>query len=502
MLPRERFLRIWASVRKRHLFPELPLPEVVDGGGKVAIEMKGKQIRMDRGFCERMAEKLTEEEVVEALLDHGTAHHTYCPWDFSTYLKLYAQAKGVLKDPKMAKRAVGYFTDVVADTYCVQRGSTSLPLLYRHMERGDVEEALASLYQEIWGVNLEASGPLDVVRRLSRIPYLDRWKWEENVKRFARALKPLLEEAGDEENPMGEHGPSGFSSEDIGQGLRMLAAQGLEAFREIMEDLGHELFATGEGGMGRGAGNLVDIDVLFYMKLAENYALPVQKMPMEKSGALYPHSHSPWEVGKPIKDLDIWTSFGKLLPGISQIWERREGEVFGILEGTPDCIVVIDSSGSMTDPRKRLSYAVLGAACAADAYLRNGSQVAVYNFSDALRGGMEVLPFTSEREAVYRAICRYFGGGTALDLKALESLRVDDPDIFLITDMQITNLRRVVDYLRGVRSRVTVVHIGENRHVQEFRDKIEDSGHISVYPVERQEDIPKIVLGKVREYLR
>ncbi|RKY73486.1 MAG: hypothetical protein DRQ14_04000 [Candidatus Latescibacterota bacterium] len=68
--------------------------------------------------------------------------------------------------------------------------------------------------------------------------------------------------------------------------------------------------------------------------------------------------------------------------------------------------------------------------------------------------------------------------------------------------MQITNLRKVVDYLKGVRSRVTVVHIGENRHVQEFKERTEESGHISIYPVERQEDIPKIVLGKVREYLR
>jgi len=500
MLSKESFLRIWSSVRRKHLFPELPLPELVEGAGKVAMEIKSKRMRMDISFCERMASRLPEEEVVEALMDHGVAHHTCCPWDFSTYLKLYAQAKKVLRDPKMARRAVGYFTDVVADTYCVRRGDTKLPQLYRHMERGEVEETLVSLYQEIWGMDLGASGHGDVVRRLSRIPYLDRKKWEENVRRFARAIKPLLEEAEDEENPMGEHGPSDFSSEEIGQGLRMLASQGLDSFREIVQDLGEELLAA--GGMGRGRGNPVDVDVLFYMKLAEGYALPVQKVPMEKSGSLYPYSHSPWEVGKPIKDLDIWTSFGKLLPGVSQIWERREGEVFGSSEGTPDCIVVIDSSGSMTDPRKRLSYAVLGAACAADAYLRNGAQVAVYNFSDALRGGMEVLPFSSERGAIYRTICRYFGGGTALDLRALESLRTDDPDIFLITDMQITNLRKVVDYLKGVRSRVTVVHIGENRHVQEFKERTEESGHISVYPVERQEDIPKIVLGKVREYLR
>ena len=48
----------------------------------------------------------------------------------------------------------------------------------------------------------------------------------------------------------------------------------------------------------------------------------------------------------------------------------------------------------MINPRKNMSYAVLGAACAADAYLRNQSKVAVYNFSDAPMGGKEVLGYT------------------------------------------------------------------------------------------------------------
>jgi len=66
-------------------------------------------------------------------------------------------------------------------------------------------------------------------------------------------------------------------------------------------------------------------------------------MPTEKSGSLYPHQHIPWEVGKPYQDIDPWTSFGKIMPGITQTWRRREGEIFGREEGIPDCIVIIDS---------------------------------------------------------------------------------------------------------------------------------------------------------------
>ena len=41
--------------------------------------------------------------------------------------------------------------------------------------------------------------------------------------------------------------------------------------------------------------------------------------------------------------------------------------MYGQDYGTPDCIVIIDSSGSMVEPQKNISHAVLGAACAAEA---------------------------------------------------------------------------------------------------------------------------------------
>ena len=99
----------------------------------------------------------------------------------------------------------------------------------------------------------------------------------------------------------------------------------------------------------------------------------------------------------------------------------------------------------MVDPRSHLSYAVLGGGCAADGYLRHDARVAVYNFSDAPAGGKEYLPFTRSRSLIYQVLCRYFGGGTALDLEEVTSVAQEsEADIFLITDMQITNLDQTV----------------------------------------------------------
>ena len=526
---------IWPRVKRKHLFPEIPAPkmaEAVEGteieaasSEGVGLEMKGKQMTIHPAFLTQLKGKMSDEDAMEALLDHGVTHYTFCPWDFYTYLMLYAESKRIMTDKDLAKQVVNHFIDVVSDTHCVKKKKTEIPQLYRHLTKGVIEETMVSLYQEIWGMDLgcppsgkRRKATEAVIRRLTRIPYLDRTRWPESIQRFARSIKPLLLEQQEEENrgtgkgennPLGEHDLNHYSHEEIDQGLRDYASKSmaLPEFRELVEDLADELKEAGysmEGGMGRGRGSPLDADVLFYMKLAEGYSLPVRKTLVEKKGSLHPHSHSPWEVGSPYHDVDMWTSFGKIMPGITQIWKKREGRGRGKVEGVPDCLIAVDSSGSMVNPRKTLSYAVLGAACAADAYLRNDSRVAIYNFSDAPMGGKEVLDYTRKREMIYRSLCKYFGGGTALDLEDLIPLVQSrkNLDLFIITDMKITNLETLIGYFAQINNRITAVHIGENPYTSRFEKASENKKNISLFAVKRKEDIPHIVLGKIKEYFR
>jgi hypothetical protein len=524
---------IWPRLKKKHLYPEIPVPKVRGTPGLeqgeseedegVGLEMKQKQMTINGTFVSQMKEKMEEKRVVEALLDHGITHYTFCPWDFPTHLRLYSEAKKVVGDKELAKKVSSCFIDVIADTHCVKKRFMEIPELHRNLKKGTVEEVIASLYQKIWGIDLgipsskmNAKGHADIVRRLARIPYLDRSRWGESIQKFARSLKPLLVEEQKEQgakggkgerNPQGEHDLNHYSNEEIDQGLREHARQtmALSEFRDVVEDFSEELKGVGygmEGGMGRGQGNPIDADVLFYMKLAENYLIPLKKLPLEEKGSLHPHSHSPWEIGSPFQDVDIWTSFGKIMPGITQIWTKREGKGRGKMEGTPDCLIAIDSSGSMINPRKSLSYAVLGAACAANAYLQNDSKVAVYNFSDAPMGGKDILSYTDRREDIYRALCKYFGGGTALDFEDLMPLIQGrkNLDLFIITDMKITNLEQLVGFFGQIQNRVTAVHIGDNPYAARFEKAVEKRKNISIYTVKRKEDIPQIVLGKIKDY--
>jgi hypothetical protein len=524
---------LWPKLKKKHLYPEIPVPKVGEvtpsaaeegeQGEAVGLEMKQKQITLNSTFLSRTSEKMTEEGVIEALLDHGITHYTFCPWDFHTHLMLYSEAKKVMGDKELAKQVANYFIDVTADTYCVKKRFTDIPELHRVLKKGEVEKVIASLYEKIWGIDLGVlnsktgkKGHEEIVRRLARIPYLDRSRWPESMKKFARSLKPLLlEEQKEQEamggkgdsNPQGDHDLDSYSYEEIDQGLRDFAKKtmALPEFKDIVEDFSEELKEAGygmEGGMGRGRGTAIDADILFYMKLAESYSIPLRKVPLEKKGYLHPHSHSPWEVGSPFQDMDIWTSFGKIMPGITQIWKKREGKGRGKIEGTPDCLIAIDSSGSMINPRKNLSYAVLGAACAANAYLRNDSKVGVYNFSDAPMGGKDILNFTDHCEDIYRVLCKYFGGGTALDLEDLVPLihGRKNLDLFIITDMKITNLESLIGFFGQIQNRITAVHIGENPYAARFQRAVEKKSNISIFTVKRKEDIPHIVLGKINEY--
>ncbi len=518
---------VWPKVKRKHLYPEIPVPKIgkmqeEDQDQAVGLEIKQKQITINPNFVYKMKGKMEEEKVIEALLDHGIAHYTFCPWDFQTHLLLYAEAKKIVNDKDLAKQIAGYFMDVITDTYCVKTKPTEIPQLHKNLKKGKVEEVIASLYQKIWGIDLGIPDSIsdsrhnEIVRRLARIPYLDRSRWPESIQKFARSIKNLLMYEKEEQqkqggnkgnNPQGEHNLDNYSFEEIDQGLRDYAKRtmAVSEFRDIVEDFSEELKEMGygmEGGMGRGHGSPIDADILFYMKLAETYAIPIKKIKIEEKGDLHPHSHAPWEIGAPFQDVDPWTSFGKIMPGITQIWKKREGKGRGKLEGVPDCLIAIDSSGSMINPRKSLSYAVLGAACATNAYLRNDSKVAVYNFSDAPMGGKDILNFTDKKEEIYRTLCKYFGGGTALDLDDIMSLMGGkrNVDLFIITDMKITNLEALISFLSQIQNRITVVHIGENPYASRFEKAVEKKKNISIFTVKRKEDIPHIVLGSIREY--
>jgi len=492
---------IWSKVREKHLFPALPKPKIaleINGEpiGKAAIESINKQIVINPAFLEQMSKKMERRDLIEALLDHEVTHYTFCPWDFGTHLILYSKAKEAIKKEEKAEMATNYFMDVVANTHCVKERRTKIPELYKNLRKVGLDEIICSLYQKIWRLDLgvpEGRGRSKLIKKLLRIPYLDREKWEISIKKFSRYINRLL---GNSSDLLGHHCYERYSPAEVDKGLRKFAVKIRDPrkFRETVKDLRVKLKL-------RGRVRPPDACMIFYGELAEQYSIPVKQRGFKKGGSLYPHSLTSWEAEKPIQDMDYWNSLGKMIPGITKIWKKDEGKKIGEKEEIPDCLIIIDSSGSMTNPEYRLSYAVLGSFCVANSYLTNEARVSVYNFSSALEGDEKILDFTRDRIKVYKAITKYFGRGTTLNPKRIESIskRAKTPDIFMITDMDIYNLDDIIDYLKGIDNRTTVVYLGTNKYVREFERGVKERPNICIYNVEKKEDIPKIVLGRVRK---
>lgn len=505
------WITVWPDVRRKHLYPELPVPRLCRDVQGTGLTIRAKRIVLSQPFIENLTAAIPPHKSVEALLDHAVSRYLYCPWNLATHLKLYGEARQILHDKRAAHRVTEAFMDIAAGTRCVSRVQTPLPDLYSAVRGNWLTEQVKGILQIIWRQDLGATGDQPLLSQLSTIPYLDRSQWISGIRRFACLLQPhlCLENPGDPDQGClaANRGLEPYTAGQISAGLKELAGwvRTPAEFMRVVADF--ELEAadapspSGEtAGIGRGPGQ--DAALLYYMKLAENYRLPVRRMPLRGSGATYPHHHTAWEIGRPCRDIDPWTSFGKIMPGITQVWQRQKSEILSKKERIPDLIVMIDSSSSMRNPVSKLSYAVLGAGCAADAYLRNGARVAVYNFSDAGAGGKKILPWSTNRRRVFRSLCHYIGGGTRIVPEDLNDLQVlPCPDIFLITDMQILNLSILVDYFNASRNRVTVVHMGPNTHVHRFSENTEMRSEISVFGVVKRQDIPKIVLGKVREYL-
>jgi len=545
----------WTRIRKLFLFPNLPAPELVPQAPYPAlIDMESQRIIVSRHFVKKMTRsgRITPEETMAALLAHETAHHTKCPYDFLTFLQLYAASREVMKDQESAMLGLNYYLDVVVDSHVTleknmtelaslcsaeyAEGAAKVPAPTEEATRKLMDVAFG-LYQELWQADLGVTPDveaLEYIAKLKDIDYLRSADRARDVKQFLNVLGPLLEQAqqeqkrgkkgkkgkkgkgssgdpqaGDDGQPMPNNlDPSSFSENDIRDALKEFAkGKDPEEVERLIEELKlDERLGKKKLSMGFSLGNPTVARTMVYGSLARNYSVPVKKRQLHRDGSLYPYTLTKYQLGDDLQRLDPFNSQGKVIPGLSQRWVYKESETVGRSEGVPDAIICLDSSQSMVDPGSRMSYAVLGAVCAADAYLDNGASVAVLNFSSTPK----VTTFTKSRDQLLEALCTYQSGGTELAVHELEKLIAeakDKVDIVLISDLAIQNFEHVLKSIAQHHKthRFTVVSLApseayvtemqfQRENVNQLRKRFE--GTIGFYRVENERDIPDIILGE------
>ena len=563
--------REWQKVRKSFHYPQLPHPKLVEDESNGSMDIKNLEVTVSEPFIKGFEEHgIPPEESLNEVLTHELTHFMKFPGSVLNVLRLQKSAQGIADGHKVSELRSA-FTEAQTNIYMLNErkhpATAKMRKAYGLPEGDSFGRLMYGLYQEVSGQDLgvepkerslteKVKGALGIrpsdeerslIEKLKDIDYTSKARETDNFRRFAQVLKDYQppqqdNKQGEGQDGQGEgqsqgkgdgqgkpcqgsgNGLEGFTDNQVREGLKQFAQECSnpqeyeEVVRQVLNE-GEEQESSGQQGqpthaMGKRAGSGRGITQLadnFYTALAEKHAIPIRKKPMHKNGTLYPYSHTSFEVGDPITEVDAFSTPG-ILPGITKKWVKKEGEVYGDNESVPDSFLVIDNSPSMfmptgnevIAPSRRIYQHIVGATAISNAYLLNGSRVAVYSFGS----NDHLTNPTKDREAVHRELRRYSSdGGTTFNPRFLEGVLRESEgeyDISIISDMDIRNLDRFVNAVLGIPQthRVHLLYTENNSYVGKLRQSFGNRENVAILPLTCERDIQQITMGELQKSVK
>jgi len=519
---------------RRRLIHRYVRVSTVDVKNDRAGSLTRNRILLNLRFIRLFPDGVDKRVVIRMLIARMMNRRIRIPKDLHEYAMMYLAVRGAVYSEIPARRILRSLLHVINDDDLWSRGfAEELSEIYRtSAERpGPSSEVaywqvLAAVLERRWGTSFGVEQRLTpvhsgLVRRLATLSYGDRSRRFETAGQFAQlvstmfrfqpAVKAQSGASKGSPSPKVEEPPSvwplvGDDAADDLAGLDGIDA-GVSALLSDLkgEGLGELLLeafsiqGAGDALLGgkRGAGRW-----WWYRHLARRYEIPVAPRRSTLDERAYPVELRSWTVSDPVESYDAIASYGQLLPSIARrrLYTGAESEYAD--ERIPDLVLAIDSSGSMRNPQQHKSFAVLAGCIAARSYLGNRGRVAVANFSST----SVVLDFCVDEARVLQHICTWQGGGTTLAPEVLDSLlrcgkgSARPTDVLVISDMGIGNLNDVVAKIASYEqtNRVFIFHV--QCTVEAFaatRERFAALSHVETYRIEKQEDLPEIVLGRV-----
>ncbi len=248
-----------------------------------------------------------------------------------------------------------------------------------------------------------------------------------------------------------------------------------------------------------------------YRDLAENYTIKFRPM-LIIAGKAHPFTPKRWNPSDPPQSLDLMYTIqtsGKAIPGVTTTkWKYKETYGFKEGEKPPDLYIILDSSGSMTNPTNNIAPAVLGAMAAAHSARNVGAKVAVKNFSgedaNSKKRDTTTLDETEDIDEIDDCLLIYKSGGTVLpqeDLLEWVKNPEEPKQFLLITDTGFHNFEVAFPYLKSMmemneKNRGAMFCIGTG--YKDYVKQLEGTGW-EVFNVNSQEDLFNLVIGKSKE---
>jgi hypothetical protein len=508
--------KVWKEVRRGMGYPLLQEPSIGPTyGGTAEINLYTKRIVIDPGFIEMFRSNGMEyDKILAGRMKHEVGHYRYHPYDLSMiFLEMNALKSydnGEVGGP-VANQIRLHFDDIVDNTMLITKGQANeIAESYRILAKKGLKNPVLTLsyayYSQVssglgFGItrNELSKEMQERIDNLKRIDFLDRSNSHINIRLYARVINDMLKKDGQGEGD--EEGAAcmgmdlnKFSGAEIKKALADISNKvSIDDFKRIYK------FALTLNGMKEDkmdAKDEVDVSIEYYKAIAEKYHIKVLNLPITSSESQYPSTMREWELSSDIRKLNIYRSFGKLMPGITKRWVYAPQETYSDKKKLPNSIIIIDSSGSMPNPVTSTSNAVVGAFAVAMAYTSNSANVDVINFSCS----SSETKYKGEMDA-FKALAKYIGGGTTPPVEKLEQAISDEKkDITVITDgfngadeSTINAFMHLLNEM-GETNRVSYISIGVSTN-EEYRRKY---ANIKFHDVDREEDIGSIILGDMR----
>lgn len=457
-----------------------------------AIRLTDHQVVVD---MQAIARHKLEEFALEVLA-HEVGHHIYCPADLADSARMLARIRKALPTKEdRAPLVSNLFSDLLINDRLQRTHQLRMADVYRALRSPDgdasgVWQLYMGIYEYLWGLpprslTAERLAPEMAVdaslgARLVRVYQRD---WLKGAARFAALLFPYfvqepsdpvakvfsalndatecggpgagipdgLAEVGEDEDDVIHPGDDPLvGGNDAGEGVGAGRAATSAGRKEPAGVRPRSIVEYGE--LLRSLGVKVDdkeLAIRYYRELASRFLVRFPDVPLAPTRQVDLEGHEVWDIGSPLEDVD-WVQSVMASPRIVPGYTTRErvyGESMGKETGKspPDIYIGIDCSGSMSDPRRQLSYPVLAGVVLACSALRAGARVMACLSGESRGRTVATDGFSRSEREVLELLTDYLGTGYSFGIHYLKPHLISRPrqnptHVLVVSDSDIFSI--------------------------------------------------------------
>ncbi len=429
-------------------------------GSFAMIRLQDQAVVVD---LQKVRESHLEDFPVEVLA-HEIGHHVLAPANLSDHARMLARMRKAL--PTLEQHApyvANLYTDLLINDRLQRSAGLRMDEVYRRLKpegaTGDAWHVYLRIYELLWSL---APGALGSTGKLADGMEGDAWLGARIVRHFARErlagagrfasllLPYLLKDAAGAKLPVVWHDTRQAGTGGQPGGLTEIESDeesgaihpsndpelsGLDAEPEdptSAAQVGRNTQAHGQARQPYEYGEILkaagvslsdhEIAVRYYKERAAPHLIRFPSRRAPQSTDPLPEGLEPWTIGDPLDAVDWMQSVlvsPTIVPGLStvqRVWGTSEGH-----NPRPvplDLDLYVDSSGSMADPKRTVSYLTLAGAILCLSALRAGARVKATLWSG--QGQVtKTTGFVRDSQAVLEVLTGYYGGGTQFPIHAL-----------------------------------------------------------------------------------